>query len=136
VLVKASVSIAGYRGNVSGVVLVDTGASVTLLNEDIANEIGVKYVGRRLKLIAADGREVVGELAIVNELVIEGEKLPEAHVAVLRFSREIKERLKAHGLADWCTVGLSTLEILGLVPNTTTGRVEKVGALLLITKIL
>jgi predicted aspartyl protease len=85
VIVKASVSVAGYRGSVSGVVLVDTGASVTLLDEDIANEIGVKYVGRRLKLIAADGHEVVGELAIVNELVIDGEKLPEAHVAVSRF---------------------------------------------------
>jgi predicted aspartyl protease len=131
VLVKANVSVVGSRDSVGGMALVDTGASITLLDEGIADRIEVRYVGRRLGLVVADGHDVSGELAIVNKLIVEGEELPVAHVAVLRFSDEIKKRLKAHGVMDGCIIGLSALEILGLAANTTTGKVERVGSLLL-----
>jgi len=131
VLVKANVSVVGARDSVTGIALVDTGAPITLLDEAIANHIEVRYVGRRLGLVVADGHEVSAELAIVNKLIVEGEELPGAHIAVFRFSDEIKKRLKAHGVMDGCIIGLSTLEILGLAANTTTGKVERVGSLLL-----
>jgi predicted aspartyl protease len=131
VLVKANVSAAGAKGCVSGVALVDTGAAVTLLDEDTADKLGVKRVGRRLRLVVADGYEVSGELAIVDKLVVDGEELPGAHIATLKFPNEVRERLRALGLSDWCIVGLSALEILGLVANTTTGKVERIGSLLL-----
>jgi predicted aspartyl protease len=130
-LVKADVSLVGPKGNVSGTALVDTGASITLLDEEAADRIGARLVGRCTRLVVADGHEVSGELAIVDKLIIEGEELPGAHVVVLRFPSEIKERLKAHGLSDWCIVGLSALEILGLAANVAKGRVEKVGSFLL-----
>ena len=130
-LVKANVSVVGARDSVTGIALVDTGAPITLLDEAIANHIEVRYVGRRLGLVVADGHEVSGELAIVHKLIVEGEELPGAHIAVFKFSDEIKKRLKAHGVMDGCIIGLSTLEILGLAANTTTGKVERVGSLLL-----
>jgi predicted aspartyl protease len=130
-LVKADVSLVGPKGNVSGTALVDTETSMTLLDEEAADRIGARSVGRRTRLVVADGHEVSGELAIVDKLVIEGEELPGAHVVVLRFPSEVKERLKAHGLSDWCIVGLSALEILGLAANVAKGRVEKVGSFLL-----
>jgi len=91
----------------------------------MANKIGVKRVGRRLGLVAADGHEVSGELAIIDNLIIDGEESPGAHVAILDFLNEIRERLKTNGLSDLCIVGLLTLEILGLVANTAMGKVEK-----------
>jgi predicted aspartyl protease len=132
-LVKADVSLVGPKGNVSGTALVDTGASTTLLDEEAADRIGARPVGRRTRPVVADGHEVSGELAIVDRLVIEGEELPGAHVVVLRFPSEIKERLEAHGLSNWCIVGLSALEILGLAANVVKRRVEKVGSFLLAT---
>jgi hypothetical protein len=104
---------------------------MTLLDEAIANHIEVRYVGRRAGLAVADGHGVSGELAIVHKLIVEGEELPGAYIAVFRFSDEIKKRLKAHGVMDRCIIGLSALEILGLAANTTTGKVERVGSLLL-----
>jgi len=131
VLVKANVSVVGAKDSVTGIALVDTGASITLLDEAIANRIEVRYLGRRLGLVVADGHGVSAELAIVNKLIVEGEELPGAHIAVFRFSDEIRKRLKAHEVMDGCIIGLSTLEILGLAANTTTGKVERVGSLLL-----
>ena len=130
-LVKANVSVVGAKDSVTGIALVDTGASITLLDEAIANRIEVRYLGRRLGLVVADGHGVSAELAIVNKLIVEGEELPGAHIAVFRFSDEIRKRLKAHEVMDGCIIGLSTLEILGLAANTTTGKVERVGSLLL-----
>ena len=64
----------------------DTGASLTLLDSDVAEEIDVRYIGRKARVIIADGHEVEAELAIVNKLVIESEELPYAYVAVMSFS--------------------------------------------------
>ena len=111
--------------------MVDTGTSVTLLDEEAADKIGVRLVGKRMTLVVADGHKVSGELAMVDRLVIDGEELPGAHVVVLRLPSKIKERLKSRGLSDWCVVGLSALGILGLAANVAEGRVEKVGSLLL-----
>ena len=130
-LVKANVSVVGAKNSLGGIALVDTGAPITLLDEAIANHIEVRYVGRRVGLVVADGHEVSAELAIVNKLIVEGEELPGAHLAVFRFSDEVKRRLRAHGVMDGCIIGLSALEILGLAANTTTGKVERVGSLLL-----
>jgi predicted aspartyl protease len=126
-IVRASITIAGIKSSVSGIALVDAGSVLTLLDEEIANVVGVRLLGKRVRLVVGDGHEIVAELGVVKELIIEGESLPEAHVAITKFSEKIRESLKKLGLADWCIVGLSTLEILGLAPNTSSGRLEKVG---------
>ena len=63
-------------------------------------------------MVVADGHEVVGELAIVDKLVVEGEELLYAYVAVLDFPARVKEKLREEGLSDCCIIGLTTLELL------------------------
>jgi len=130
-LVKAGFRVIGSRGSIEGVALVDTGASLTMLDRGVAGGIGVKYVGRRVRIVVADGHEVESELAIVDKLVVEGEELPYAYVAVLDFPARVRERLREEGLSDCYTIGLTTLELLQLVPDTTTGKLRKTSALLL-----
>jgi len=130
-LVKAGFRVTGSRGSIEGVALVDTGASLTMLDRGVAGDIGVKYVGRRVRVVVADGHEVEGELAIVDKLVVEGEELPYAYVVVLDFPARVRERLEEEGLSDRCIIGLTTLELLQLVPDITTGKLRRTSALLL-----
>ena len=66
----------GARGSREGAALVDTGYSLTLLDAAIAAEVGAKLTGRTIKLAAADGHEVAGELGIVKWPAAGGEELP------------------------------------------------------------
>jgi len=130
-LVKARFKVIGSRGSVEGIALVDTGASFTMLDREVADSVGVKYIGRRVRAVVADGHEVEGEFAVVDRLVVEGEELPYAYVAVLGFPAKVREKLREEGLSDCCITGLTTLELLQLVPDVTTGRLRKTSALLL-----
>jgi predicted aspartyl protease len=130
-LVKTSIEVAGFRGSRKGLAIVDTGASLTLLDEIVARDIGVRMTGRELSLTVADGHEVKGLLAIVDKLRVEDEELPGAHVAVISFPERLRDRLSMLNVDNWVIVGLATLEILGLTPNVKTGKLEKVGVLAL-----
>lgn len=130
-IVKASITINGDKSSISGVALTDTGSALTLLDEVIANMVGVRISNRKIRLVVADGHEVVAELGVIKELIVEGESLLEVHVGVTKFPEKVKEILRNLGLADWCVIGLATLEILGLVPNTSSGKLEKVGVIIL-----
>jgi predicted aspartyl protease len=131
VLVKASIEVAGFRGSRKGLAIVDTGSPLTLLDEIVARDIGVRMTGRELSLTVADGHEVKGLLAIVDKLRVEDEELPGAHVAVISFPERLRDRLSMLNVDNWVIVGFATLEILGLTPNVKTGKLEKVGALAL-----
>jgi len=130
-VVKARVRAVGFRGGVEGVVLVNTGASLTLLDMEVAKAIRVKSVGRRVRAVVTDGHELGTELAVLEELVVEGEELPYAYTAVVEFPNGLRGRLRELGLAYWCILGLTTLELLQLVPDTTTGRLRKTAAILI-----
>ena len=130
-IVKAKVKAIGPRRSVEGLALVDTGSSLTLIDREVADSIGVKHLGRKVKIIVADGHELHAELTIVDRLIIEGEELPYTHVATPSFTEELKERLRELELSDWCIIGPTTLELLQLTPNPTTGTLRKSTALLL-----
>jgi len=68
-IVKAKTLIRGFRGFVEETALVDTGSTYTLIDRTLAEEIDVKVVNKKVKLVVADGYEVVGNLAVVNEIV-------------------------------------------------------------------
>ncbi len=130
-IVKARVKAIGFKHSIEGIALVDTGASLTLIDRDVADDIGVKYLKRKIKVIVADGHEIYADLAIIDKFIVEGEELPYTHIAVSNFAKELKEKLKTLGLIDWCIIGLTTLEILQLIPDPTTGTLRKSSALLL-----
>lgn len=122
---RAKFRIIGFNKSVEGVALVDTGASLTLLDKSIAEEISVKYVGRRVRIVTADCHEVEAELAIVDRLVVEDEESPFAYVAVMNFPSRLREKLQKLSLCDYCIIGLISLELLQLIPDTVTGKLRK-----------
>ncbi len=90
IIVRARFRIEGFKGFLEGVALVDTGTSFTSLDRGIADEIGVKYLGKSVRVVTADGHEVEAELAIVSKIVVENEELPYAHLAVYEVSAQGK----------------------------------------------
>jgi len=128
-VVKAKILIKGFRGFAEEVALVDTGSTYTLIDRSLAEEVGAEATGRKVKLVVADGHEVAGDLAVVREIVVEDEVLPYAHVVVVEIPDKLAERLEGMGLSRRVVVGLLTLEALGLAPDTSTGKLKKVGAL-------
>lgn len=124
-LVKARFRIVGFKSFVEGVALVDTGATFTILDKSVADTIGVRYIGKKIRIAVADGHEIEGELAIVDKLAIEDEELPHVYVVVTELSDKVKEVLRRAGLCDYLIIGVTTLELLQLVPDPTTDKLQK-----------
>ncbi|WP_054855793.1 hypothetical protein [Vulcanisaeta sp. JCM 16161] len=99
----------------------------------MAEEVGVAYTGRRRALVTAFGHRVEGEVAIIRELLIEGEVLDYERVLVLELSEGVKETLRNAGVSDSVIIGLTTIEAAGLIPDTVTGRLRKTEAFLFTT---
>jgi hypothetical protein len=99
-LAKTNVGVEGARGSRRGVALVDACSSLTPLDAAVAAEVDVKLTGRTIKLMVADGHEIVGGLGMVEKLAVEGEE-PPGHVAAAVLPPKLKERLQALGLAEW-----------------------------------
>jgi len=129
--VKAKVRVSGRKKEIEDVVLVDTGASLTLLDKDSAHEVDVEFIGRKVSVTVADGHELPAELAVVKKLTVNGEELPYAYVATLKFPEKLKEKLSELKVSSWCILGLTTLELLQLIPDPTTGKLRKTSALFL-----
>ena len=131
-IVRANLRLEGTKEHSEGTALIDTGASVTLIDRDVADKVGVTHLRRTLTLTTASGHKMEGELAVINKLVIEGEELPYAHLLILKIPKEVKEMLRSKQLSDWGIIGLTTLELLNLMPDTTTGKLKKSESFMLI----
>jgi predicted aspartyl protease len=129
--VKAKVVLRGSRASRELVALVDTGASMTVIDPSLADELGVEFTGKERALITASGQKLVGRVAIVKELVVEGEALDYERVLVLSFNDDVKRLLRDLGADPTIILGVTTLESAGLVPDLVTGRLKKVGLMLL-----
>lgn len=132
IIIKAKLKLEGSIRQSEGMAVVDTGASVTVVDKDVADMVGVTYVKRTLILTAASGHKMEGELAVINKLIVEGEELPYAHLLILKIPDEVKETLRLRQLNDWAIIGLTTLELLNLMPDTTTGELKKAESFMLI----
>jgi clan AA aspartic protease len=87
---------------------VDTGSSRTIVTPEVADELGLKTI-REEKFTIADKSKIKVKLA----------------VAGIRF--EDRETLDIVGVFDVPrqVLGLSSIELLGLYPDTTEGRLKK-----------
>jgi len=116
----------GMRGSKDCIALVDTGAAMTVIDRSLAENVGVTYTGRRMSLVSATGHKLEGEVAIVRELVVEDEVLDYEKVMVVELSGDARKVLRELGVDDSVIIGLTTVELAGLMPDTATGRLKKV----------
>ena len=89
--------------------LVDTGATYTMLSPEAVKQIGAwKIAPYTLNVALADGREVSASVYAASA-IIDGREAP-AIILAFEGAREV--------------VGVQTLESLGLKPNPETGKLE------------
>jgi hypothetical protein len=124
--VRTRVSLKGMRGSKDCIALVDKGAAMSFIDRSLAENVGVTYTGRRRSLVSATGHKLEGEVAIVRELVVEDEVLDYEKVMVVELSGGLRKVLREMGVDDSVIVGLTTVELAGLMPDTATGRLKKV----------
>jgi hypothetical protein len=77
-------------------------------------------------LMSATGHRLEGEVAIVRELNIEGEVLDYEKVLAVKLGEEVKKTLRKLDVDDSIIVGITTIELAGFIPDTTTGRLRKI----------
>jgi predicted aspartyl protease len=124
--VRTRVSLKGMRGSKDCIALVGTGAAMTVIDRSLAENVGVTYTGRRRSLVSATGHKLEGEVAIVRELVVEDEVLDYEKMMVVELSGDLRKVLRELGVDDSVIIGLTTVELVGLMPDTATGRLKKV----------
>jgi predicted aspartyl protease len=112
VYVRAKVMLRGFKGCKELTTLVDTGASMTVIDSSLADEVGVEFTGKERALVTASRHKLVGRVAIVKELIIEGESLDYERVLVLSFSEDLKKLLKELDVDQTIILGVTTLESL------------------------
>jgi predicted aspartyl protease len=125
-IVRAKVLLRGSKGSREGTALVGTGAAMTVVDGEVADAVSVMYTGRRRMLISTAGHRLEEEVAIVRELNIEGEVLDYEKVLAVRLSEEVKKALRGLDADDSIIVGITTIELAGFIPDTTTGKLRKI----------
>ena len=125
-IVKAKVKVKGLAREIEDVVLVDTGAIFSIIDEELANEIGVKYI-EELRKIKLHGIccEVEGRLATIEMLTVEGVVMGPSTVVVTKLSNDVKKTLKNYQVFDKFILGVR--DIVGFTIDITTGRLKWVG---------
>ncbi|MCI4457853.1 MAG: retroviral-like aspartic protease family protein [Desulfurococcaceae archaeon] len=93
--------------------LVDTGATLTIIPEDLANRLGLKRVGEKVKVVTASGFE---ELELSHALIEIGSK---RRITPVLISNKI----------DRVIIGVVTLEAMQLRVNPVTEKLEEFTAL-------
>ena len=124
-LVKAKVKIMAHERGRSDVALVDTGATSTIIDSTLAEELKLKAFGERS--VVTLGTTVKCSYADVESMIIEDEDIGPRRVLVYNFHKEVREKLRSMGCSDRVIVGVAEVESAGYIPNTVKGTLEKVG---------
>ena len=129
--VLANFKIRGLKAENSGKALVDTGAAVTVIDESLADYIGVELIGSVLKVrLRGVCCEVEGELVNVKYLEMDGRAVGSTSVVKFKFSEELKDALREIGARDDIIIGVRDLAI-GFVVNVRERKLEYVGPMLI-----
>ena len=134
VLVKARVKLTGLKASYStSAALADSGARMSLVEKHLAEHIGVKYTGRQINFISLSGHAIKASEAIVPEMKIEGEALKYEVIAVTEIPSTVKKTLRENRLDENVIIGTLTLERANMIPNTTTGKLQKAESFILLS---
>lgn len=128
---RAKFKVSGDKDSIEGVAIVDTGSSMSIIDEKSAKRLGLRHTERTIKLTTLSGEDVVCSEMLVNVLEVEGERLVSERVAVCDLPDKITEKLSALGAHPHPIIGVVTLEAAGFAVNPLTGRLEMVGWLTL-----
>ena len=128
---RAKFRVLGDRDYVEGTAIVDTGSLLSIIDENIAEKLGLKPTKRIIKLTTLSGEDVTCSEMLTSAFEIEGEKLVSERVAVCKLPNNVREKLRAMGVYDGVIIGVVTLETAGFAVNPLTGKIEKVGWLAL-----
>ena len=129
-IVKGHVLLRGDVGSEECEALVDTGASMTVIDRGMAEKLGATYMRRKRSLVSATGHKLQGEVGIIRELMVEGETLDYEKVLVVEFGDEVKTALRKLDVCDSLILGVTTVELANFIPDTSTGKLRKVEAFL------
>jgi len=130
-LAKARFKVLGDKDSLEGTGIVDTGSLMSVIDEDLADELGLKYTGRSIELTTLSGKETTSNEALMSAFEVEGERLVSERVAVCRLPKNVREKLRAMGAHEQVIIGVITLEAAGFTVNPLKGRLEKIGWLAL-----
>ncbi|RLE56661.1 MAG: hypothetical protein DRJ40_05070 [Thermoprotei archaeon] len=129
-IIKARVVIKGSRRVTEGNVLVDTGATYSIIDEELANEIGVKLLERPERiLLRGICCQIEGRLCVIDTLIIEDITVGPSVAVLTRLSTEVKEILKSYEVLNTFILGLR--DIVGFTIDVKSGRLKWVGYLAL-----
>ena len=107
-------------------VLFDTGALMTMIDKQIAEELQVNYTGKIIKITVLDGHEIVAREAIIRKLIILDEELNFERILVFDFPNKLVEKLKAMN-CDNIVIGVLSIEAAGFVLDPQKKELRKVG---------
>ena len=91
---------------------------MSVIDRSLAENVDVTYTGRRRSLVSATGHKLEGEVAIVRELIVEDEVLDYEKVIVVELSGDVRKVLRELGVDNSVIVGLTTVELAGLMPDS------------------
>lgn len=123
--VRARIKVCNEGKTFSDVALADTGATGIIIDESVAEELGLKTFGEA-KIVTL-GTVVKCSFANVSNVIVEDAEIGPRRLFVCRFPKEVKERLKLMGFSERIILGVSAIEDAGYIPNTKKGVLEKVG---------
>lgn len=129
-IVKGHVLLRGEIGSEECEALVDTGASMTVIDRSMAERLGATCMQRKRSLVSATGHKLDGEVGIIRELMVEGEILDYEKVLVVELGDGVKTALRKLDVCDSLILGVTTVELANFIPDTSTGRLRKVEAFL------
>jgi len=127
--IGASVRIQGLKEEAEGLALVDTGSSFTVIDESLANAIGVELIDAEKVHVRGNCCTVEGELASIRRILVEGKMLGSTTAIVAGLSSEVRETLKKLGFRDDIIIGVR--ELAGFTLDVKEGKLKYVGALLI-----
>jgi predicted aspartyl protease len=128
---RAKFKVSGNRDYIEGIAIVDTGSLLSIIDESVAEKLGLKSTGRVVKLTTLSGEEVECNEMLTRTFEVEGERIVSERVAVCKLPNNIREKLRTMGVYDGLIIGVVTLETAGFAVNPLTGKIEKVGWLAL-----
>ncbi|RLE56574.1 MAG: hypothetical protein DRJ40_05555 [Thermoprotei archaeon] len=128
--ILAKVLLQGTKNQVAGQALVDTGATFTVIDEELANYLGVEPVPKRererVKLVGLCCT-VEGKLVNLKYMEIEGRPVGATSVIMVKLSKEIKEALKKLGARQDVIIGIADLSKTGHTIDLVQRKLKYVG---------